>query len=260
MYARAKSPVYEYTVGSGAKAAARRAIADTNACLKCHVGSLYQHGNNRVDNVELCVMCHNSASTEQNRRVSSFGVDASEAYDGKVGQTFELKTMLHAIHSAGNDGAKPIVIYRTRGIYAWAPEGVIPPNWPTGPTECTSGQGPGHFVFGADPASTSRCQVHNLHHPTWPRAVNDCAACHASGFSYMVDQTKAVATTLDAGGTTWTNQLDDVLQGAQAAACTTCHAPGREHQSSATAGHANQNGWAPSVFPNGRQTIIDAAK
>ena len=39
-------------------------------CLKCHVGSLYQHGNTRVDNANMCVMCHNPASTEQNVRTS----------------------------------------------------------------------------------------------------------------------------------------------------------------------------------------------
>jgi len=259
MYARAKSPTYEYTVGSGAKASARRAIADTSACLKCHVGSLYQHGNNRVDNVDLCVMCHNSASSDQNNRVT-MKVDATEAYDGKVGQTYEFKSMLHAIHSAGGQ-EKTFSIYRTRGIYAWTPEGVTPPNWPTGAPTCrasTDGAAPapitGNLVFGADPAVSQSCQTHNLYHPTYPRAANECGVCHVSTFAYMPDQTKAVATTVDAGTAPWTNQLDDVLQGATSAACTSCH------QSSAAAGHANQNGWVPSKFDNGRQTIIDAAK
>jgi hypothetical protein len=81
----------------------RRPIVDTGECLKCHVGSLYQHGGNRVDNVKMCIICHNSASSEQNVRVG-MGVDASESYDGLVGQTYELKTMLHAIHSAGVPG------------------------------------------------------------------------------------------------------------------------------------------------------------
>ena len=71
------------------------------------------------------------------------------------------------------------------------------------------------------------------------------------------DQDKAVATTLDAGtidaGTTnvWKNQLDDTLQGASAAACTSCH------QTTDARGHAYQNGWTPQTFENGRQTIID---
>jgi OmcA/MtrC family decaheme c-type cytochrome len=251
MFVRVPTPVEEWTVGSsGILANQRREIADTGACLKCHVGSLYQHGNTRVDNVTMCVMCHNSASSDQNNRVT-MGVDASEAYDGRVGQTYEFKTMLHALHTAGGQ-TNPLVIYRTRGIYAWAPEGVTPPNWNSGAACGTAG---GTVVFGAaDPTASVACQVHNLYHPTYPRAANDCAACHVADFGTMVDQTKGVATTLDAGALPWNNQLDDVLQGANTAACTSCH------QDAASVGHANQNGWVPTTFPNGRQTIIDAAK
>jgi OmcA/MtrC family decaheme c-type cytochrome len=265
MFVRVPTPTYEFVVGTGAKSTTpRREIADTGQCLKCHVGSLYQHGNTRVDNVGMCIICHNSASSEQNNRVL-MGVDASEAYDGKVGQTYELKTMLHAIHSAGT-GLAPFVIYRTRGIYAWTAEGSTLPNWPTGTPTCRSSidaaaPAPmsGFTVFGADPAVAQSCQTHNLYHPTYPRAVNDCAACHVDGFDVIPDQGKAVATTLDAGaidsgtGTSavWKNQLDDTLQGASAAACTSCH------QTTDARGHAYQNGWTPQTFENGRQTIID---
>ena len=101
LFVRVPTPTYEFIVGTGAKATTpRREIADTGDRLKCHVGSLYQHGNTRVDNVTMCIICHNSASSDQNNR-TLMGVNASEAYDGKVGQTYELKTMLHAIHSAG---------------------------------------------------------------------------------------------------------------------------------------------------------------
>jgi OmcA/MtrC family decaheme c-type cytochrome len=252
MFVRVPTPTEEWIVGSSGivpKASQRRQIADTADCLKCHVGSLYQHGNTRVDNVQMCVICHNSASSDQNNRVT-MGVDKTEAYDGRVGQTYEFKTMLHAIHTAGEQ-TKTLAIYRTRGIYAWAPEGVTPPNWNAGAACGTAG---GRLVYGADPALSVSCQVHNLYHPTYPRAFNDCAACHTPTFSTMVDQTKGVATTLDAGAAPWNNQLDDVLQGANTAACTSCH------QDSASVGHANQNSWTPTKFPNGRQTIIDAAK
>jgi OmcA/MtrC family decaheme c-type cytochrome len=266
MFVRVPTPTYEFVVGTGAKATTpRRAIADTGDCLKCHVGSLYQHGNTRVDNVTMCIICHNSASSDQNNRVL-MGVNASEAYDGKVGQTYELKTMLHAIHSAGT-GYATTAIYRTRGIYAWAAEGVTPPNWATG-AACDAPSVPGvdtlgNIVFGADPAVPQSCQQHNLYHPTYPRAFNDCAACHVAGFeksaNAIPDQDKAVATTLNAGaidsgtGTSavWKNQLDDTLQGASAAACTSCH------QTIDARGHAYTNGWTPQTFENGRQTILD---
>ena len=239
MQVRAVTPVYDFVVGSGNLAPARRAIADTGQCLKCHVGSLYQHGGNRVDNVEMCVICHNSASNEQNVRVG-MGVLASEAYDGKAGQTYEFKSMLHAVHSAGTDGAAPIVIYRNRGIYAWATSRDLLPNWP--------GEGD-QIVFG----STNVTQNHNFHTPTYPRLGNDCGACHAAGFGVIPNQTIAMATTLEAGADPWTNQIDDVLQGAGAAACTSCHS------NAAAKGHAYQNGWAPQTFVNGRQSIIDDA-
>jgi OmcA/MtrC family decaheme c-type cytochrome len=243
MLVRALTPTREWVVGTGAlPATQRRAIADTADCQKCHVGSLYQHGGNRVDNVTMCAMCHNSASTEQNNRVG-MNVDKTESYDGLVGQTYELKTMLHAIHSAGREGNNPIVFYRGNGIFAWAPDESLLKNWP----------GTGNkAVFGsADAAGAPVMRNHNFHKPTYPRGLNECEACHAPGFKTIPDQAKAMATTLDASSVVWTNQVDDVLQGASAASCTSCH------QSTGTKGHAYQNGWTPQAFPNGRQTIID---
>ena len=237
---RAVTPTYEWTIGDGAAPVAmRRDIVDTGECLKCHVGSLYQHGGNRVDNVGMCILCHNSASNEQNVRVG-MGVDSSEAYDGQVGETFEMKTMLHRIHSAGTEGSPPYVIYRNRGIYGFATDDSLLPNWPG------TGQ---QVVFGSDDVTTN----HNFHTPTYPRALNACAACHVEGLPVQPDQTQAMATTIEAGGTVWEDQLDDVLQGATTTACITCHAD------TASKGHAYQNSWEPQEFPEGRDTIIDAA-
>jgi hypothetical protein len=117
----------------------------------------------------------------------------------------------------------------------------------------------GHLVFGADPAVAQSCQTHNLYHPTYPRDLRQCSGCHVAGFDTIPDQAKAVATTIDAGkadsgtgtGTVWKNQLDDTLQGASAAACTSCHG------STDVRGHAYQNGWTPQTFEKGRQTILD---
>ena len=252
MQVRALTPTREFVVGTGAlPAEQRRAVADTDDCVKCHVGSLYQHGGNRVDNVKMCGMCHNSASSEQNIR-DAMKVDNTDSYDGLKGQTYEFKTMLHAIHSSGHAGQNPYVIYRNNGIYAWAPDVALLRNWPG------TGSQP---VFGSDDGTGKPVlRTHNFHTPTYPRAGSDCAACHVSTFAVIPDQAKATATTLDAGkadsgaGTAnavWRNQLDDTLQGASAAACTSCH------QSTDTKGHAYQNGWTPQTFEKGRQTILD---
>ncbi len=263
MYVRVPTPTYQFVVGTGALSSdVRRSIVDDAKCLSCHVGSLYQHGNTRVDNTLMCTVCHNSASSEQSVRVG-MGVTASEAYDGLVGQTFELKTMLHRIHTAGEPAGNPFgaaqppfVIYRNRGIYAFALDTASIPNWDAtlAQTPCGTGEGgvPKYLVYGADPANPNSCQPFNFMTPTYPRLSTDCYACHTDG---SVDnaplQSEAVATTLDAGITPWTNQIDDSLQGASAAACTSCHT------STAAKGHAYQNGWVPQVFPEGRQTILD---
>ncbi|MBT8082697.1 MAG: hypothetical protein KJO56_09770, partial [Gammaproteobacteria bacterium] len=257
MPVRAVTPTYEWLVGSGdAPLATRRAIVDTAKCVGCHEGSLYQHGGNRVDNVDMCILCHNSASNEKNRRVA-MGVDAAEAYDGKTGETFEMKTMLHRIHSAGVEGQPPYVIYRSRGIYAFAPDVSLVPNWDVVSTEgCTDDEiaRGERLVFGGDPESSTSCQPHNFHSATYPRLLNDCAGCHVEDFAVHPDQTKAMATTVEAGSEIWEDQVDDVLQGAGTTACVTCHADG------ASRGHAYQNSWEPQEFEDGRQTIIDAAR
>jgi OmcA/MtrC family decaheme c-type cytochrome len=240
---RAKTPVYDYALADGAMMApARRAVTDSAKCTGCHKGSLYQHGGNRIDNVEMCIMCHNEASSEQNVRVD-FGVDASEAYDGKAGQTYGFKSMLHAVHASGHS-EKALVIYRGRGIYAFAADRDQLSNWP----------GEGSLpVYGSDDGTGAPVmQNHNFVTAHYPRDLNACSACHTDGFAVIPDATEAQATTVYAGAEPWDNQLDDGLQGPVAAACLGCH------QSGAAASHAYKEGWYPSFLEDGRQSVVDA--
>jgi hypothetical protein len=274
MVARAKTPTFDWLVGLGGPAEPRRggAIVDTGKCVGCHVGSLYQHGGDRVDNVDTCLVCHNAAANDKYVR-TGMGVDASEAYDGKAGESFEMKTMIHRIHSVNQDwdprdpdegwpdtGAEnvlynpPYLVYRGRGIYAFSNNVSDVPNWDVVTTEgCTEGDiaAGRRRVFGSADDGTDRCEVHNFHSATYPRSLNECTACHTANPA-IPDQTKAMASTTDAGGDDWYDQVDDVLQGAATTSCVTCHAGG------AARGHAYQNSWTPQVFPEGRQTIIDA--
>ena len=256
MPVRAFTPTYDWVVGTGgAMDPPRRAVVDSSLCTSCHVGSMYQHGGNRVDNVDMCYLCHNSAANDEYVRVDTFGVDSSESYDGRAGQAFGIREMLHAVHPAGATG-NPIVIYRGRGIYAWADDVSKLNNWPTGESDCTDRFGrPGHVVAGADdPAATSACQVHTFHAPTYPRGLYDCAACHVEGVDLVPDTTRAMATTVEAGAPRFGDQINDVLEGVQTNSCVTCHADGFAKN------HAYQNGWTPQVFQNGRQTIIDSVR
>jgi OmcA/MtrC family decaheme c-type cytochrome len=247
---RAQTPVREFMVADGAApTATRRQIVSVDKCNACHAGSLYQHGGNRVDRVELCIMCHNPASFDTYR--TTVGVTQDEAYDGKVGTTFDLRTMVHAIHSSGVTGA-PWVIYRSNGIYAFGTQAAIDalPNWP----------GPGNqTIFGSSPATL---KTHNEIVVHYPRALNDCGACHVNDSEKSLpDPTKAVAVTVDPGtlqgANGWIDQLDDTLIGPSTASCMSCHQSGVAFEQAGLQFHAYDNGFAPSVLAGGRQDVLD---
>jgi OmcA/MtrC family decaheme c-type cytochrome len=257
---RAKSPVREFVLADGtAPAASRRQLVVIEKCNACHLGSMYQHGGNRIDSIELCVMCHNPASNEKNNRVG-FGVDASEAYDRQPGETYDLRYMIHAIHSAGETNA-PLVYYRSIGVYLFGSKAArdAAPSWP----------GEGCFVMnGTTSTAVSRdcggsppgSNLHNFVEVHYPRKLNDCAACHADGWvPGTPDPTQGVAVTVDAGAAPWGGQVDDVLLGASAASCMCCHQSGDPAVQVGLKVHAYGNGWIPTTFENGRQTVLDAA-
>lgn len=80
---------------------ARRAVVSDAKCNACH-SKLVFHGSNRNGSVEVCVICHNSESTDISQR------PATGSVDGKAEASIDFKTLIHAIH----DGASTqLVIY-----------------------------------------------------------------------------------------------------------------------------------------------------
>ncbi len=301
VWVRAQTATREFVVADGAAPAAqRRTLVDVNKCNACHYGTLYQHGGSRVDSIELCVMCHNPASSEQNRRVG-MGVTADEAYDGLAGQTYDMRYMVHAIHAAGRNG-KQLMYYRSNGIFYFGSKATLEtmPTWPLNAGsggECVScvdvEDGPltickvfGSSATGAEPpvrqadgscsqridpatnkaypSTDGTWRSHRVVEVEYPRALNDCGACHVAdpvdAVPDLPDPTKAVAVTFDTGASTTYNVLvDDVLVGPSAASCMSCHRSGDPATQLGLQNHATGFGVGPAVFPNGRQTLIDAA-
>jgi hypothetical protein len=174
------------------------------------------------------VICHNPSSSEKSVRVG-YGilnadntVNTSATYDGKSAETYDMRYLLHAIHGA-EKREKPIIIYRTRGIFAFAaPQYRIEGNERISiehprPTGWVDGSSP---VFGS---LENDNQVHTWTTVHYPKRFNECLACH-TGTQYYdpVDQSAAVALTVDPG-TSYSNQTDDIVIGPTAAACTGCH-------------------------------------
>jgi hypothetical protein len=162
-------------------------------------------------------------------------VNTNATYDGKTAETFDMRYLLHAVHGA-EKREKPIVIYRGRGIFAFAAPRydfrrdeddeefrvAIPHPRPTGWPEIEGAENDPQPIFGSLDLDTQRHIWTTVHYPKPP---NDCFACHnddATQFSAPVDQTKAVAVTVDPG-TSYTLQNDDLVIGPTAAACTACH-------------------------------------
>jgi hypothetical protein len=266
---RSPSPAREFVVATGeAPTVTRRKIVDFEKCETCHLGSMYQHGGNRVDSIELCVMCHNPAANEKNNRVN-MGVSTAEAYDGQVGQSYDLRTMVHAIHSAGEAGSgEPLVFYRTNGIYFFGSKEALAErtDWPGTGCQVVSGSGAPSSATGTqcDAANTTAVtKNHNFVEVHYPRALADCNACHVDGsVDEMPNPTLAVAVTLeDAGAAPWgdlAGLADDVLVGPSAASCMSCHQSRNPVQQFIFRTHAYSNGILPGVIEGGRQALIDA--
>jgi OmcA/MtrC family decaheme c-type cytochrome len=239
---RVPSPTYAFSMADGAAAAARRNVVNTTKCLSCHRGTMYQHGGDRIDNAQMCVICHNPSSADKNNRLTKYQivnddgtVNRDATYDGKSNETYDLRTLLHAIHGA-EKRANPYVIYRSRGIYAFATgDALKPTGWPAAGDNTIYGSTNGSKI------------AHNWTVVDYPQPANNCLACHdappdAPTITYEApNQTKAAAVTVEPG-TDWVSQADDISIGPTAAACTACHA------TSAARSHAQHEGYMANVI------------
>jgi len=87
----------------------RRSVIDITKCNACHDAAgagLALHGNNRVNEMQACVLCHNPDATDLRRRPGDPGM----TLDGKREETIDMKRMVHGIH-AGRDLAEGLVLY-----------------------------------------------------------------------------------------------------------------------------------------------------
>ena len=93
----------------GQPADPRRQIVDIAKCRTCHDGKphgdtviprLSLHGNNRTENLGLCVACHNPNQTDVPYRYLTAGTAADPRIAGPE-VPIDFKVMVHAIHAGG---------------------------------------------------------------------------------------------------------------------------------------------------------------
>ena len=90
--------VVEYVGIDGAAVSERREVVDIQKCDDCH-NELALHGNNRTDNPDVCVTCHNPNATDARQR--GVAMTACDDVLGADDTSVDMKYMIHALHAAG---------------------------------------------------------------------------------------------------------------------------------------------------------------
>jgi OmcA/MtrC family decaheme c-type cytochrome len=164
-------------------AVARRAAVNVTKCDDCHK-SLSLHGNNRTDNPQVCVVCHNPSATDGSRRpgFAAGALTGTGTADGLKEQSIDFKFMIHAIHNGEERtaaGVKTVI-----------------------------------YGFGGS--------VNDFGDVAYPGDLSNCEGCHVAGGYYPVDGTKVQGTTFSTGAS-FSSQADDLAASPNTAACGACH-------------------------------------
>ncbi|HTW75691.1 MAG TPA: OmcA/MtrC family decaheme c-type cytochrome [Steroidobacteraceae bacterium] len=210
--------VVGYAAITGGTALARRTVVDVAKCDNCHQ-VLVAHGNHRVDDVQVCVQCHNPDATDLAAR-QSLGVNASNAADGQNEQPLDFKYMIHALHDGNVRAAAgaPYVIYNAH----------LPSPYYDDWIDITP----------------------------FPGALNNCLGCHEAGTYYPQDPTSSTSlgTTIvslnSATGKPFTTPAGETAITPDTAVCSACHVASTDIE------HMQQNGGSFTAMKDASSQIV----
>jgi OmcA/MtrC family decaheme c-type cytochrome len=221
-----------YANVTGATPVARRTVVSVAQCNVCH-SLLAEHGANRNGSTQVCVVCHNPASTDVGSRQTLSATVAG--IDGRWEQSIDFKTMIHSIHDGSSLGAAgfPFVIYGYGGSVNNFTDVVYP-----GQINRCDACHVGTSYYPVDDTAVQATtyitglstQVPNPTTPGNPIATSAnyavCSGCHkdydwTSALAHIVQNGGSNTVTKDAEGRT--------IPGANPAdveSCSVCHGPG----------------------------------
>jgi OmcA/MtrC family decaheme c-type cytochrome len=183
-----QSVVADFAI-TDAKAVARRTVVDVAKCDKCH-DVLSLHGDNRVNEPQLCVICHNPNDTDIGQR------PGGTTLDGKKEEAIDFKRMIHAIHAGA------ATKYDGTAAHGFREKGLVV------------------YGFGGS--------TNDFSDTRFPGILNDCTTCHA-GTSYQLTgiweqpaQNGILGSTIDTG-VSLADPADDLNISPTAAVCSSCH-------------------------------------
>ncbi len=206
--------VVAYAPITDPEALPRRNAVAIEKCDDCH-NQLAMHGNNRTDNIEVCVTCHAPNVTDVNRRAEQCATDL-----GTDDTSVDMKYMIHAIHASGAIG----VPYEVCGfgnrthVYDFAYPGKL--------NNCEGCHLPGGY-YPVDPAEVLGTTVDvgaDVASPVDDVVVSPntsvCSSCHTSELAanHMIQ---------NGGDFNATKAADSTLISSGAETCALCHGEGR---------------------------------
>jgi OmcA/MtrC family decaheme c-type cytochrome len=206
---------------------ARRAVVSIDSCNACHE-QLAFHGNNRADDINNCVVCHNPDATDVRRRIGAgYTWAAPSPLDGKAEDSIDMRYMAHALHAAQN------VLYG----FGNTPHDYRTVTYPQALNNCTACHEPGtYYPVGLNARSVTINTGANL--LDWrddvamtPNAAA-CWSCHQAAPDFIAIPTRAHIE--QNGGylpsptnTSVTKEMIEARNNsAYIEACVLCHGPG----------------------------------
>lgn len=208
----AVNKVIDFSV-DGSPVQHRRKVVDLTKCNACHV-SLAVHGENR-NQIEMCVLCHNPAETDQARRP----VAVNAADKAKPPESVNFAWMIHKIHDGEHqaENGQPYVVvgfggshndFSEVGFPAFSKTGAVgdlrkcdmchvngsEQNLPIGLNDVKTPQS----LLNPTPAVTAACMACHSTKPELSHAVanttqfgESCTACHAATAEFSPNKVHA---------------------------------------------------------------------
>jgi OmcA/MtrC family decaheme c-type cytochrome len=207
--------VVQYYGIDGADVSERREVVDIANCDNCHQ-ELSLHGNNRTDEPQVCVTCHNPNATDQRQR----GAGACDATLGPDDVSVDMKYMVHAIHASGATGVPYQVCGYNNSVHEYDF------HYPGRINNCEGCHNEGTY-FPVDPSAVLGTTVDtggDIVSPTDDVVVSPnsavCSTCHVSDLAmqHMMQ---------NGGDFNATKAADSTLISSGVETCELCHGEGR---------------------------------
>lgn len=233
---------YKYFTITDTMARPRRQIVSAAKCMACHRADgtgaaprLTLHGNNRTDEPQVCIVCHNPNNTDVPFRLST---DA-KALVGRYAypeQSIDFKTLIHGIHASTTGFRKQplVVIGFNHAVFDASTLDKFPGEVRNCVTCHIDSQGKGTFELPLGPGVLGSTFDTKSRLSTGPAAIdtdptNDvkvsptaavCSSCH--------DEGEAIDHMIRTGGASFSTTQAELDNGVVVERCARCHGPGRK--------------------------------